>query len=704
MHTQTKHKISSDFLLSPFSHIDDFKVDIWSLGITIIELCEGRPPHFQVNPMRAIFMISSKPAPVIKNPEIWSSAMVNFLEYCLQKDASKRSSALQLLSHPWIVDVIAEIDRLGSHSMQGLPVLQELAATVKPCLEEKRKLSKTASFGRLSTVFENDQPHTDKMKCSPLVASGEHMLGSSYVESIGSDDTWSSQLFLSKETAGKGMNWTLQEGRSFISEGEIATPIAGIAQQDTNSSAQLTPSYGRHFSAGSDIHMNSPVSQPMPMSPRVPERNIPESPSARSVDGMNDSLVSRYCSPQARSSLMGTNSAIDLELAGIARCNRAHEVVTGVRSADNKVRPLESTEAKSWMGDGSGLDKLLEECVHNDVALYGEHAASTPVVTSGESIGEFKPRDIMALSDAENHQQEFFGQLPVSSLNSTSTSTSSYVSTLGRSFIMLEASEGVTAKDVNENSEFTTSVSPRGIGRQMEVNSMERLEQVKLNMAAALKSFRDVFAEPSSSSILSSDSSPDYEPTTHTTSVTVSAAQLSTSTHPKGQAGDSPVLLPLLVPRQQLISCLPSDEGGPVLFTGNAVSASIDDPPLPSSSSSGMHKGGKVATASSLSGLPPLNMSKQQNLDSRIPSPLFQTPPISWSSTCGDSTSGTVPSSGRDAGETIIGTVDDSANAVDALQQLESLERQYQLDMERLQKDFMGKRQELLSKAYNFVP
>ena len=50
----------------------DGQADIWSLAITCIEMVEGNPPLNNVHPMRAIFMIPSKPSPTLSEPAKWS--------------------------------------------------------------------------------------------------------------------------------------------------------------------------------------------------------------------------------------------------------------------------------------------------------------------------------------------------------------------------------------------------------------------------------------------------------------------------------------------------------------------------------------------------------------------------------------------------------------------------------------------------------
>lgn len=56
----------------------DGQADIWSLAITCIEMVEGNPPLHNVHPMRAIFMIPSKPSPTLSEPAKWSLVSVFF--------------------------------------------------------------------------------------------------------------------------------------------------------------------------------------------------------------------------------------------------------------------------------------------------------------------------------------------------------------------------------------------------------------------------------------------------------------------------------------------------------------------------------------------------------------------------------------------------------------------------------------------------
>eukprot|EP00193_Tetraselmis_chui_P003626 CAMPEP_0177753396 /NCGR_PEP_ID=MMETSP0491_2-20121128/1440_1 /TAXON_ID=63592 /ORGANISM="Tetraselmis chuii, Strain PLY429" /LENGTH=314 /DNA_ID=CAMNT_0019268683 /DNA_START=121 /DNA_END=1065 /DNA_ORIENTATION=+ len=65
----------------------DGKVDVWSLGISAIEMGEMSPPRWSVHPMRVIFMISRDPPPHLTERDKWSLPMHDFIAQCLQKEA-----------------------------------------------------------------------------------------------------------------------------------------------------------------------------------------------------------------------------------------------------------------------------------------------------------------------------------------------------------------------------------------------------------------------------------------------------------------------------------------------------------------------------------------------------------------------------------------------------------------------------------------
>ncbi|KAJ8347698.1 hypothetical protein SKAU_G00262870 [Synaphobranchus kaupii] len=81
----------------------DFRSDIWSLGITAIEMAEGAPPLCDMHPMRALFLIPRNPPPKLKSKK-WSKKFIDFIEGCLVKTYPSRPSTEQLLKHSFIRD------------------------------------------------------------------------------------------------------------------------------------------------------------------------------------------------------------------------------------------------------------------------------------------------------------------------------------------------------------------------------------------------------------------------------------------------------------------------------------------------------------------------------------------------------------------------------------------------------------------------
>ncbi|XP_018421329.1 PREDICTED: misshapen-like kinase 1 isoform X3 [Nanorana parkeri] len=81
----------------------DYRSDIWSLGITAIEMAEGAPPLCDMHPMRALFLIPRNPPPKLKSKK-WSKKFIEFIDTCLIKNYTNRPPTEQLLKYPFIRD------------------------------------------------------------------------------------------------------------------------------------------------------------------------------------------------------------------------------------------------------------------------------------------------------------------------------------------------------------------------------------------------------------------------------------------------------------------------------------------------------------------------------------------------------------------------------------------------------------------------
>eukprot|EP00924_Labyrinthula_sp_SR-Ha-C_P008602 maker-scaffold_37-snap-gene-1.45-mRNA-1 protein AED:0.35 eAED:0.41 QI:0/0/0/1/1/1/4/0/658 len=144
----------------------DGKVDVWSTAITAFECTDGFPPYMQQvirdgePPLRVLYWIQEKKAPVLEKPELWDPKLDHFLKKALVKDPAKRSSSEQLLMHPYMglrcsqeefAKFLAEVALLKNPNkpppqMPKSPIPQEgFVGSPKP----KTNLSPVKFFGKL---------------------------------------------------------------------------------------------------------------------------------------------------------------------------------------------------------------------------------------------------------------------------------------------------------------------------------------------------------------------------------------------------------------------------------------------------------------------------------------------------------------------------------------------------------------------------
>uniref|UniRef100_A0A3Q1GDL7 non-specific serine/threonine protein kinase n=1 Tax=Acanthochromis polyacanthus TaxID=80966 RepID=A0A3Q1GDL7_9TELE len=83
----------------------DYKADIWSLGVTLIELAQIEPPNHEMNPMRVLLKIAKSEPPTLMHPSRWSPEFNDFLRKALDKNVDNRWGAPQLLQHPFVTSV-----------------------------------------------------------------------------------------------------------------------------------------------------------------------------------------------------------------------------------------------------------------------------------------------------------------------------------------------------------------------------------------------------------------------------------------------------------------------------------------------------------------------------------------------------------------------------------------------------------------------
>lgn len=135
----------------------DFKVDIWSLGITLIEFAQMEPPFHEMSPMRVLLKIQKSDPPRLIKTANWSRNFHDFLTKALVKDPHARATAYELLKHPFIsrVDRKPVLDLLAEFKAEIINE-EELDAE-----DEGKHSDESEEFGDVISIRTNDSSMMD---------------------------------------------------------------------------------------------------------------------------------------------------------------------------------------------------------------------------------------------------------------------------------------------------------------------------------------------------------------------------------------------------------------------------------------------------------------------------------------------------------------------------------------------------------------
>eukprot|EP00249_Psilotum_nudum_P019534 c27300_g1_i1 orf=261-3173(+) len=143
----------------------DGKVDVWALGVSAIEMAEGRPPRSNVHPMRVLFMISREPAPMLEDKEKWSLIFHDFVASCLTKEPRLRPSATYMLQHKFIkkctdmaASMLPKIEKARQIriELEVQPIAQELGTSSSGAAAGDMNISQQWSWEKGHTVRKNE--------------------------------------------------------------------------------------------------------------------------------------------------------------------------------------------------------------------------------------------------------------------------------------------------------------------------------------------------------------------------------------------------------------------------------------------------------------------------------------------------------------------------------------------------------------------
>ncbi|XP_072911410.1 myosin-IIIa [Hemitrygon akajei] len=133
----------------------DVRCDVWSLGITAIELGDGNPPLTDLHPMRALFKIPRSPPPKLHQPELWTETFNDFIAKCLIKDFELRPTVSELLEHPFIKQIQGKEKALQKQLMELIDLHQQMG-TIERTRHERIHTKKDQYMKGMSNLDSTD--------------------------------------------------------------------------------------------------------------------------------------------------------------------------------------------------------------------------------------------------------------------------------------------------------------------------------------------------------------------------------------------------------------------------------------------------------------------------------------------------------------------------------------------------------------------
>ncbi|KAF7459608.1 STE20 serine/threonine-protein kinase [Marmota monax] len=237
----------------------DYKADVWSLGITLIEMAEIEPPHHELNPMRVLLKIAKSEPPTLAQPSRWSSNFKDFLKKCLEKNVDARWTTSQLLQHPFV-------------TVDSNKPIRELIA------EAKAEVTEEVEDGK----EEDDDEETENSLPIPASkrASSDLSIASSEEDKLSQNACILESVSEKTERNSSGDNFSSKVLNEKLTTDEAEKAVEGI-NEDTNDA---------HLEAVSEYHDRPTVIQDSERDKRLKLENLPdiEDQAAVGINSVNE--------------------------------------------------------------------------------------------------------------------------------------------------------------------------------------------------------------------------------------------------------------------------------------------------------------------------------------------------------------------------------------------------------------------------------
>ncbi|KAJ7316309.1 hypothetical protein JRQ81_002471 [Phrynocephalus forsythii] len=231
----------------------DYKADIWSLGITLIEMAQIEPPHHELNPMRVLLKIAKSEPPTLSNPSKWSLEFRDFLKTALDKNPETRPSAAQLLEHPFVSKVTSNRALRELVAEAKAEVMEEIEDNREEADEDDSPDSASPHdiHKRDSPVASQISLEGEKSSESPLslVANGP-MLPLARAKETANDQKLSSERTGNKEKQAEDCN------RSYLSGPEDGTDPSSTGGKSGESPLLLSPNGNVNTQESKDLNLH----------------------------------------------------------------------------------------------------------------------------------------------------------------------------------------------------------------------------------------------------------------------------------------------------------------------------------------------------------------------------------------------------------------------------------------------------------------